>query len=294
MNLYNLKIVTSGDRVELYKVNNYIIRSSYKEDEKIEELEKKDKIEDIEEEKEWYEYAQESFKETEELEREPKKQSKRDRLKTLNNSRNNIIRLVKANEDMQTFITLTFAKEQDFKESKKSLNNLFNKLRRDYDGLKYLWVLEYGDLNERIHYHLLCNVKIDIKLNSSNERKSLEHKNLESNFHKKYWNLGFVDIRSLKQEDNSNVALYVATYITKSMQNRELEGYRVYGYSNKTLNKPVEVKLYTKDSIEEVLKIFTEDYDVTFTNSYPIGYEDWKGKHQGVVNYFDLKKKVGG
>jgi len=293
--LYNLKIITSGDRIELYKVNNYIIRSSYKDDEKIKELKEKVKIEDkLEEEKEWWEYAQESFLEMEELEKEPKKQSKKDRLRTLNDSRNNIIRLIKANEDMQTFITLTFAKEQDFKESKKSLNNLFNKLRRDYVGLKYLWVLEYGDLNERIHYHLLCNIKIDIKLSSSNERKSLEHKKLERYFYDKYWNLGFVDIRSLKQEDNSNIALYVATYITKSMSIRELEGYRVYGYSNKTLKKPVETKLYTKDSIEEVLKMFTEDYEVTFTNSYPIGYEDWKGKHQGVVNYFDLKKKVGG
>lgn len=288
--MYNLKIVTSGNRVELYKVNNYIIRSSYKENKKIEELKQDDKTE----EKEWYEYAQVSFKEAEELEKEPKKQSNRDRLKTLNDSRNNIIRLIKANEDMQTFITLTFAKEQDYKVSKKSLNNLFNKLRRDYKNLKYLWVLEYGELNGRIHYHLLCNIKIDIKLSCSNEKKSLEHKNLERYFYNKYWNLGFVDIRSLKQEDNSNIALYVATYITKSMSIRELEGYRVYGYSNKTLNKPVEVKLYTKDSIEEVLRIFIEDYDVTFTNSYPIGYEDWKGKHQGVVNYFDLKKKVGG
>ena len=293
--MYNLKIVTSGERVELYKVNNYIIRSSYKEDEKIEELKEEDKIEDeLEEGKEWYEIASLNFLEAEELEKEPRKQSKRDRLKTLNNSRNNIIRLIKANEDMQTFITLTFAKEQDYKESKKSLNNLFNKLRRDYCGLKYLWVLEYGELNGRIHYHLLCNIKIDIKLSSSIEKKTLNHKKLESNFNKKYWNLGFVDIRSLKQEDNSNVALYVATYITKSMSIRELEGYRVYGYSNKTLNKPVEVKLYTKDSIEEVLRMFSEKYDVAFTNSYPIGYEDWKGKHQGTVNYFDLKKKVGG
>lgn len=292
--MYNLKIITSGNRVELYKVNNYIIKSSYKEDEKVEEL-KEDIVEENElKEKEWFEYAQEGFKEIEDMDQETKKQTKKDRLKTLNNSRNNIIRLIKANEDMQTFITLTFAKEQDYKESKKSLNNLFNKLRRVYKGFKYLWVLEYGELNGRIHYHLLCNMKIDIKLSASCEKKSLEHKDLESYFNKKYWNLGFVDIRNLKEEDNSNIALYVATYITKSMSIREIEGYRIYGYSNKTLNKPVEVKFYTKDPIEEVLKKFNEDYDVTFTNSYPIGYEDWKGKHMGTVNYFDLKKKVGG
>lgn len=286
--MYNLKIITSGNRVELYRVNNYIIRSSYKEDKKVEELKEKENVE----EKEWFEYAQEGFKEMKELEHESKKQTKKDRLKTLNNSRNNIIRLIKANEDMQTFITLTFSKEHDYKESKKLLNNLFNKLRRKYKDLKYIWVLEYGEKNNRLHYHLLCNIPIDIKLSSSKQRKSRDHKQLENEFIKKYWKYGFVDIRSLIQEDNTNVALYVATYICKSMEERELEGYRVYGYSNKTLNKPEEIKIYTKDSLEQILKGYSTTYDIRYANSYSIGYEDYKGEHIGTVNYIDLEPKI--
>ncbi|WP_349401483.1 rolling circle replication-associated protein, partial [Clostridium perfringens] len=71
----------------------------------------------------------------------------------------NIIRLIKSNEDMKTFITLTFEKETDYKESKILLNNLFNKLRRKYNNLKYLWVLEFGTKNQRLHYHLLTNIE---------------------------------------------------------------------------------------------------------------------------------------
>ena len=192
---------------------------------------------------------------------------------------------------MQTFITLTFAEKQDYKESKISLNNCFNKLRRHYSDLKYLWVLEYGDLHNRLHYHLLANIPIKIKLSISKEKKSLEHKRLEQNFAKKYWKYGWVDIRSLDQEDNTNIALYVATYIVKSMENLELEGYRVYGYSHKTLNKPIQEKIYTTDSIEDVLKRYSNDYKITFSNSYKIGYVDYKGDHIGTVSYFDLNKK---
>lgn len=268
--MYNLKIIKSGNRIEIYKINNHIIKEGEKhEGTKIIEglLGKIDTEQDSK-----------------------GKQSKKDRKMTLNNARNNIIRLIKANDDMETFITLTFAEEQDYKESKKSLNILFTKLRKDYKNLKYIWVLEYGDLSNRLHYHLLCNIPINIKLSSSSERKSREHKELEQNFSNKYWKYGFVDIRQLHKEGNTNIALYVATYITKSMENRELEGYRIYGYSNKTLDKPIEEKIYTKESIEDILKRFS-NYDVKFTNSYSIGYKDWKGDHTGTVNYFDMKLK---
>ena len=184
---------------------------------------------------------------------------------------------------MTTFITLTFAVEIDYKGSKKCINNCFTKLRRDYPGLKYLWVLEYGDKNGRLHFHVLCNIPINIKLAETNKRKSMEHKELENNFNKRYWPYGYVFIRELKQENNTNIALYVSVYITKSMQNKELEGFRIYGYSNKTLNKPIE-------SIEEILNK-QKGYKIADTNSYGIGYTDWKGEHIGQVNYFDLIKE---
>ena len=272
--MYNLKVIKSGNRIEIFKINNYVINESKKDEgSKI--------IEGL---------LGGNKEDSEEKNNETTKDKKDIRKTTLNNARNNIIRLIKANNDMNTFVTLTFAKEQDYKESKKSLNIFFTKLRKDYKELKYIWVLEYGDLNNRLHYHLLCNIPIDIKLSSSKEKKSKDHKRLENEFSMKYWRYGFVDIRQLDQEGNTNIALYVATYITKSTENRELEGYRIYGYSRKTLNKPIETKIYKKESIEEILKDFSE-YEIIFSNSYSIGYRDWKGDHIGKVHYYDLKLK---
>lgn len=268
--MYNLKIIRSGNRLEIYKFNDYVVK--FKDD---------------------FVQTDENILDLPEL-RESKDnkyfQDKK-RKETLNVARNNIIRLIQSNSDMMTFITLTFAEEQDFKESKKSLNNLFNKLRRRYLNLKYLWVLEYGSKNNRLHYHLLCNIGIDIELCDSKTKKSDSHKELENNFQKRYWKYGFVDIRSLNQECNTNIALYVSVYITKSMANRDLEGYRVYGYSQKTLIKPIEEFYYSLDAVDNVLESFSGDYDVKFTNSYPIGYVS-KGKERtGNVTYIDLELK---
>ena len=191
---------------------------------------------------------------------------------------------------MQTFITLTFAKEQDYKSSKKCLKSLFEKLRRHYKELKYLWVLEYGDKNNRLHFHVLTNIPIDIKLSTSKERKTEAHKKLEQNFSKKYWKYGYVDIRSLNQEENTNIALYVSTYIVKSLGNKDLEGFRVFGYSNKTLDKPIIEKILDKRKIEEILKDYL-DYNLTYCNSYPIGYTKDGIERKGTVSYFDFTKK---
>ena len=270
--IYNLKIISSGsNRIELYKVSNYLIRKSGESNNKQgrrgkEELSVDEKVET----------------------------SKRNRKTTLTNTRNNIIRLIKSNEDMKTFITLTFATKTDYKESKKLLNNFFNKLRRNNKDLKYLWVLEFGSKNGRLHYHLLTNIELPININFAKncERKSEGHKEFERNFSEKYWPYGFVDIRNLDQEGNTNIALYVSCYIVKDLLDKQLEGYRIYGYSRKTLTKPTVTKVYDDRSLEELLKEFSNDYELKYTNSYDIGYLDKNNKeHKGIVTYLDLLKK---
>ena len=270
--MYNLKIIRCGDRIEIYKFNNYTVKERGTESEfyRIIDPGKKEhqiSIEDI----------------------ENKKNTKlENRLNNLNRTRNKIIRLIKCNSDMKTFITLTFAKEADYKQSKKYLNNLFNKLRRKYHELKYLWVLEYGDKNNRLHYHLLCNIPIEINLCSSKKRKSKEHKQLEKEFSKKYWKYGFVDIRALDQEGNTNIALYIATYIVKSLGDKDLEGYRVFGYSNKTLDKPIIETYLDKRSLENILEDFKK-YKVSYNNNYSIGYTKDGIERKGSVTYFDME-----
>lgn len=273
--MYNLKIIKCGNRVEIYKYNHFSVRAKGTEEE-------------------FYRFIEPGFKEEQIKidDIEVKKDTKlENRLNNLNRTRNKIIRLIKCNDDMNTFITLTFAKEKDYKESKKCLKGLFDRLRRDYKGLKYLWVLEYGDKNNRLHYHLLANIEIPIILSSSKERKSKEHKQLEKEFSKKYWKYGFVDIRALNQEGNTNIALYVSTYIVKSLGNRDLEGYRVFGYSNKTLNKPIIETSLDKRPLDEILKQF-KGYKVSYSNNYSIGYIKDGEERKGNVTYFDMVQLI--
>ena len=271
--MYNTKIIFSGDCIEIYKVNNYVIR----EDKKTEGSKIVDRM---------------LKTDTKRIKDDAGIVNPIGREKTLNKAKNNIIRLIRSNDDMQTFITLTFAKELNYKESKAKLNNFFTKLRKRYPGLKYLWVLEYGDKNNRLHYHVLCNIPIRIKLSSSKELKSNEHKTLEQEFNNKYWGYGFIDIRHLKAEENTNVALYVSMYIVKNMKDKNLEGYRVYGYSHKTLNKPAVFKYYSKETVEDLMKNYC-NYKIKYQNNYDIGYIDWKREHKGNVTYIELIKNKG-
>ena len=258
MGFYNLKIINSGDnRVEVYYSKDYKIKTG--------EVKKK--------------RGQARRYKTKEQEQYEKKKNK---LTNLNNSRNKINRLIASNPDLDKFITLTYAESVSMEDSKKQLAYFFTKLRRKQEGLKYIWVLEFQG-NGNIHYHILTNLKINIDTNRY--KKSEKHKEVEREFSDKYWKHGFVDIRDLNKEGNTNVAKYLTAYITKDMFNKDMEGKRIFGYSKSTMNKPIITKVLeeVKDQ-QELLKLF-EEYDINFTNSYSIGSFGDK------VNYFDMVKK---
>lgn len=267
--MYNLKIIKCGKRIEVYRYNGYVVNDKGDKvtGDVFEDI-PEDNCIDIEKTQETSEYR---------------------RQKTLNTARNNIIRLIRCNEDeLKTFITLTFAEECDYKDSKLLLHKFFDKLRRSYKGIKYIWIMEFGTLKGRLHFHVLCNVPINIRLSSSEEKKSMEHKALEKQFKLKYWDHGWVDIRSMNDEGCDNVALYVAAYLTKDLIDKSFEGYRVYGYSHKTMIKPIEEKYYTTDSLESLVASFSSEYDIKYTNSYQVGYMTYTGDYRGVVSYLDL------
>lgn len=258
MGFYNLKIINSGDnRVEVYYSKDYKIKTG--------EVKKK--------------RGQVRRYKTKEQEQYEKKKNK---LTNLNNSRNKINRLIASNPDLDKFITLTYASTVSMEESKKHLAYFFTKLRRKQAGLKYLWVLEFQG-NGNIHYHILTNFKINIDTNRY--RKSERHKEVEREFSAEFWKHGFVDIRDLNAEGNTNVARYLTAYITKDMMDKEMDGARVFGYSKSTMDKPVITKVLeeVKDQ-QELLNLF-EEYDIQFTNSYGIGSLGDK------INYFDMLKK---
>ena len=257
MGFYNLKIINSGNkRVEVYYSKNYKIKTG----------EVKKKSGQVRKEK---------------SEEQVKYEKKKNKLTNLNNSRNKINRLIASNPELDKFITLTYSESVSMEESKKHLAYFFTKLRRKQNRLKYIWVLEFQG-NGNIHYHILTNFKINIDTNKY--KKSEKHKNVEREFAAEFWKYGFVDIRDLKAEGNTNVAKYLTAYITKEMFDKEMDGKRVFGYSKSTMDKPIITKVLEELDQQGLLELF-KDYDVTFTNSYDIGLIGDK------MNYFDLNKK---
>lgn len=259
MGFYNLKIINSGNnRLEVYYSKDYKIKTG--------EVKRK-------------RVQVRRYKTTEQEQQEKKK----NKLTNLNNSRNKINRLIASNSDLDKFITLTYSETVSMEDSKKHLAYFFTKLRRKQDGLKYLWVLEFQG-NGNIHYHILTN--LDIKIDAVKHRKSERHKEVEREFASEFWKHGFVDIRDLKAEGNTNVARYLTAYITKDMLDKDLKSARVFGYSRNTLDKPITTKVLETaiKNQEELLRLF-EEYEVQFTNSYEIG------SFGDRVNYFDLTRK---
>lgn len=261
MGFYNLKIINSGNnRLEVYYSKDYKIRTGEVKRTRVQAQRK-------------------SYKTEEQMQYEKKKY----KLTNLNNSRNKINRLIACNKDLDKFITLTYSESVSMEDSKKHLAYFFTKLRRKQEGLKYLWVLEFQS-NGNIHYHILTNYKI--KIDANKYKKSENHKKIEREFATEFWPYGFVDIRDLTAEGNTNVARYLTAYITKDMMDQDLKGARIFGYSRNTLDKPITTKVLETaiKNQEELLKLF-EEYEVQFTNSYEIG------SFGDRVNYFDLTKK---
>lgn len=133
---------------------------------------------------------------------------------------------------------------------------------------------------------MLCNLSIDFKT-SYRGRKSQIQKDYEKQFASKYWKHGFVDIRNLKSEDNTNVGKYLSSYMVQRLLNRDLQGVRCFGYSRNLL-KPIEEKIIFKGDIIELLK----DYKVSYINTYQVRYIDKHGNERiNKVDYYDLEVK---
>ena len=251
--LYNLKIVRSGDRMELYKYKSFLKVNG--------------------------ECNNKNGRKSDEVTNEKKIINKK---LNLNRSRNKIIRLCSCNKDLTTFITLTYKDNfQDFKKSKYHLNYFLKKFK----GLKYIYVVELQGRGA-IHFHLLCNLSIPFKT-SHKGRKSQMQKDFERQFANKYWKHGFVDVRNLRSEGNTNVGKYLSSYMVQELLDKDLQGVKCFGYS-RNLTKPIEEKIIFKGDILELLK----DHKVSYINTYQIRYRDKYGKERiNDVNYYDLEEK---
>lgn len=257
---YNLKIFKSGDMVELWYYNNYLIRESKTKSNN--NINKNIDLENIELNKE---------------------HCRRYYLSTVKST---IIRLVNCNKDIfKSFITLTYKEDVSEDDNTKYLNLLFTKLRKTYPNLAYVWTLERTKKG-RIHIHLLTNISFENCNTPSNRRKSETHKSEEVAFENTYWTyignvLGFVDIRSVV--DSVKYAKYIIKYMTKD-NDVVATNKHIYGYSRKTLQRPHKEIFNTKLTLEEILQHF-KDGTVEYSSNYEIEYGY---NYKATVSYFNI------
>ena len=151
----NTKLIISNSRLEIYRYNKYSFR-----------IGEKRKFNN-------------GRRGNANLDKDEKEINKiKSRKTTLVNARNKIIRLIKCNDDMRTFITLTYALDVDFETSKEHLRKFFRKLKNDYADLKYLWVLELTKVG-RVHYHILTNIDFGIPHKDKKQKKTEKHRESE-------------------------------------------------------------------------------------------------------------------
>lgn len=256
---YNLKEIQSGDRVEIYK---YTVAQEY------------------------------GFEGNNKTGRKGKGKAKveKNRRETLYKARNNIIRMVNCNPDLTTFITLTYAENmQNLQLSKYHLKTFFKMMQEDFTNFRYLYVLEYQQRGA-IHYHMLCNLYIPVDTAKPNERKKEGQKILENQFHDMYWPHGWVDIRDLKQEGNTNAGLYVSAYLVEDLYKLDLGGARCYGYS-RNIDKPIERKALVDLKQDEIIENYASQYNLKYASNYNMRYEKDGKIIDGNVNYFDMYKR---
>lgn len=219
-----------------------------------------------------------------------KEKMEQNRKETLNRARNQIIRLVNCNPELTTFISLTYAENmQDLSISKIDLAKCIRLMQRFWPELKYLYVLEYQSRGA-IHYHMLCNIPVPVKTAKSKHHKPQEQKDLENYFKNAFWPHGWVDIRDLSQEGNSNVGLYVSVYLVEDLYKLDLQGNKCYGYS-RNLDKPTVSTCYQLCNNQDVINDFAEWYDIHYISNYGIAYKNGLQQIKGNVNYFDMYEK---
>ena len=141
----------------------------------------------------------------------------------------------------KTFLTLTFSPEyyiDDTKELQKYFRAFIKHLYyiKNKKTFKYLAVLEYGELNNRVHYHILTDIDINDEIfdyNQRPDRKVCWH-----------WKNGYSDVVEVSQEYNA--VHYMMKYIQKPDGERTPIGKREVFHSH-GLYKAVKIETYNPD-----------------------------------------------
>lgn len=237
---FNFRLVKSGKHIEVYKYRTKRIIRGYKRKErnniKTNKNNKKDNLkllnEDNTKQLNIYEFEKELHKTNE------KQKIKQE--SSANRTRRNIKRLANSNQQLNKFLTLTFAKPMtDLSVANKLFNTAMKRILRAKPYFEYLAVVEYqkdidyyGKKKEHggsVHYHLICNIKIP---------DNMDNFMWERMFSKKYWKNGFVKIKKIDNVDN--MGAYFSKYLGKDMFDKRMFRKKKF-FCSQTLKKPIEL-----------------------------------------------------
>lgn len=173
---------------------------------------------------------------------------------SLKRTKDRIIRLINNNEDMRTFITLTFKDNiTDLFEANEIFKKFIKRLKWKFPKLKYLAVPEFQKRGA-VHYHLLINVDY-----------------IENNKLAEIWGQGFVMIN--KVQHINNLGLYISKYICKDLFDIRYFGMRKI-LCSKNLEQPIILT-----GLKNVISFFNPTkLKLLFESNYS---SDWLGR----VNY---------
>ena len=251
MKIYDVKIVRSGNIIEIYKYKKLQIKNT------------KDK-----------KNLKNTVSSTESsLSNEKKVKSHNSENNKLNftrfetsilRSKRMIRRLIDANvnqyNETDKFVTLTF-KEKDMNKLTRdyvfySLKEFMRKMYDMYGKFEYIAVIEKGETGtKRLHLHLVCF-----------GLKYLHQTKLQ-----KIWSKGIVDIRKIEVFENSSYSIssYMTKYISKTLSGDYIPQGKKFYSTSRGLKKPLEDYLtigeYEKiegDLGKEVFKVDCENYYV--------------------------------
>jgi len=170
---------------------------------------------------------------------------------SLRRTRSRITRLVNTNEDMRTFITLTFKDNvSDLFAANKIFKKFILRLKYLHKDLKYLAVPEFQKRGA-VHYHVLINVAY------------IENAKLAE-----IWGQGFVMINKVRHINN--LGLYISKYICKNLFDVRYFGMRKI-LCSKNLSQPVVLT-----ALKEIIGFFNQaKRTLLFEKDYK---SDWLGK----------------
>ena len=248
-----VKVIVSGDVIELYTAKKPVIippKKSKPDDEDLPESPTEDRTDER-------------------------------RQQTVRDARNMTRRLALMNfESGDKFLTLTFDPKKFTEDELRDItftDKLFKTFMQRFnyrvgEKLKYIAVREFHK-SGRIHYHMICNWKVELQFEN-------QVREFERYLGEKVWKHGFVDIKQLNHVDN--VGAYIIKYMTKNVAIEFFKDKKIY-LCSKGLERP-----YEYSGVEAMALINAYDLEQkkeVFTNSY-------ESEYLGTIEYkeFNLKR----